>query len=195
MSNTINQDQELLLRMRSDDEVALKSIFSDYYKLLVTIGYRYTRDEHQSKDIAQEVIVDLWKRRKDIRIKYSLKAFLTRAVINKSLNHLKKKDKVVGIHDFNQVGITTDNAEQSLLYEEVLENIQKAIDNLPPKCKEVFTLSRYHDLSHAQISEKLNISKKTVENHMTRALSELRVTLKKYGVIPLFIIWIKSFFT
>jgi RNA polymerase sigma-70 factor (ECF subfamily) len=131
-----------------------------------------------SKDIVQEVIFEMWKKKDTIEFTASIKSYLFRSVHNRSLNFLKAKSN--NLSDIEDYDIPVDEPEknQQLLDAELLsEKIKNEIDNLPEKCRIVFILSRYEEKSYKEISEMLDISIKTVENHVSKALKLLRKNL------------------
>ena len=175
-------DSILLQGLREGNQEELKAIFNSYYNYLCTIAYRYIADEHIAKDLTQEVFFELWKRRASLKIQTSLKFYLRRAVINKSLNHLKSQQRV----QFEEADAYTHlpgNLERkdTLLEADDLENIiQETIAQLPERCRVIFSLSRNEGFSHKEIAKKLEISTKTIENQISKALKILREAIKPY---------------
>ncbi|MEM7104501.1 MAG: RNA polymerase sigma-70 factor [Bacteroidota bacterium] len=182
-------DKQLMELVRDDDHKAFRSLFDRYYKYLVVTSYNVLGDPEKSKDAAQEVFLELWKRRTTIQITSSLKSYLRRAVINKTLNLIKAQRL-----DFNAPGsfsakVSKDHSPQAHLEKEDLQEIiNQTIEQLPEKCRLIFTLCRFEHMSHKEIADQLGISKKTVENQMTKALKILRTAIAPYLSVVLF--WI-----
>lgn len=168
-------DVELIGMLERGDESAIEAIFRQYYQLVCHSIVRILPKENVVEDIAQEVFYELWKNRNSFKVSISLKAYLKRASLNRSLNHLR--DKKIQWDDEDQLvhqqGTFTDASEQ-LQHEDLQKQIDFVIDNLPERCRIVFSLSRFEDMSHKEIAEELGISTKTVENHMTKALKILK---------------------
>ncbi len=188
----MSQDAHILKALSQGDESALEKIFYTYQKYLLVIAYQYLNDEGKARDAVQDIFMDLWKRREHIEIHISLKAFLRQAVINKSLAKIRKEKRI----DLNETAISThspnvDGVDKQFENSELQHVVSRAIDTLPEKCREVFSLSRIEQLSHKEISDQLNISTKTIENHITRALKTIREALKEYGVLALIYFIIK----
>ncbi|MCD7932400.1 MAG: sigma-70 family RNA polymerase sigma factor [Tannerellaceae bacterium] len=121
----------------------------------------------------------------------SIKPYLFKAVYNRSLNYLSSLHPQVDIGEENTYQllhkqITSYNQQDSLLLKEVEEEIKRFIETLPPQCSKVYKLSREENLKNREIAEKLNISEKTVEDHIRKALRELRSHLAKSGFMILF---------
>lgn len=161
------------------NQKAFDDLFRSHYKYLVTIAYGYTKDYNKSKDLAQEVFLDIWKRREKIEIKTSLRGFLRRAVINQALSANKKNKHDSEISN-EAMHVSTDaDAHRNVEMNELNQKIQSIVESMPDRCREIFKLSRFENLSHKEISAKLNISVKTIENQITKALKMLRKGLKE----------------
>lgn len=187
-----NSEQQLLSALRFGHEDALRQIFNRHYPLLLTDIYRLIPDESTCEDLAQELFVDLWNKRESIDIHTSLRAYLRRAAVNKSLNYLKSQ-KRLQFEDAAEFSGIADPGEQDMQVREEKEGLESrlhaAIDTLPEKCRVVFNLSRFEQLSHKEIAEKLGISVKTIENQITKAMKVLREALVQHGDLSPAVIW------
>lgn len=189
MEVQINEAQ-LLQKLKAGDQSAFDRLFKQYYKYLVVIAYKYVKDDHLSRDLVQDVYMDLWKRRESIDIELSLKFFLRRAVINRSLSTIRKNSRMSFEEDAGlNVATKSNETESHYQMKELNEVLEAAYAKLPARCLEVFKLSRHEGLSHKEIAAKLDISTKTIENQMTKALKIIRVALKEYGAIGFFLLF------
>ena len=171
-------DRELLARLRAGDEAAFDAIFRGRYAVLVGVAERMLRDRAVAEELAQEVMLALWRRRAELAADEALGPYLVRAVRNRALNHLRhlhieRRDAV------HAAGPTEAPARGAapVVAEELAAALGRAVEALPPRCREVFTLSRSGGLSYAEIGARLGISVKTVEAQMGRALRALRADL------------------
>lgn len=173
---------EWLSALKAGDEAALRKIFDRHYPLLVADANRLLKDPDASRDLAQETFVELWKKRETLLIHTSLRAYLKRAVINKTLNYIKSRQKFsFEATDEQDKGEDSFEKMQTQEQQDSLEKaLMQAVDQLPEKCRLVFTLSRFEDLSHKEIAEQLEISVKTIENQITKAMKYLRQALIAY---------------
>jgi RNA polymerase sigma-70 factor (ECF subfamily) len=161
----------------------LRVLFDTYYQRLLSDVYRVIRDEDACKDIVQDVFVDFWNKRESIEVHTSLQAYLRRAAVNKALNYLKNSRRFVLEED----GVVFDSTEypdaldsgDALSAEQLEQNLHRAIEALPEKCRLVFSMSRFDHLSHKEIAETLGISVKTIENQITKAMKMLRESLSR----------------
>lgn len=144
--------------------------------------YRIVRDQATVEDLAQNVFIRFWEKRHQINITTSVGAYLNRMGINEALAYLRKNKRytIEELTPQTHPGGKVDSSEQAFLHTELQEQIKVAIDKLPPRCRLVFQLSRYEELTYKEIGEKLEISVKTVENQMGKALRVLREELKGY---------------
>lgn len=192
-------EQQWLAQLRSGDEMALRRIFDRYYAALLGDVYRIVPDEDTCQDLAQEVFVELWKKRSELDIHTSLRAYLRRAAVNRALNYLKSSRRF----SFGDTGNASDSADTSerdisVKHEQdtLEEALHAAIDTLPEKCRIVFSPSRFEDMSHREISEHLGISVKTIENQITKAMKILRQILVRYSELsPVVILALKCWWT
>lgn len=174
-------DRALLDRLRSGDRDAFDAIFRTHYAHLVSFAQGLLRDRSAAEDSAQEVMLELWRRRSELVIQESLRAYLLRATRNRSLNQLRHA-KVQRNAEPQLMGEESISATASgkLVASELREALTAAVDELPPACREVFQLSRGQGLRYAEIATTLGISVKTVESQMGKALRHLRMRLAEW---------------
>lgn len=172
------KDQELLALLRKNPDRGIEQIFRQYYAYVCQAVYRILPDEVLVEDICQEVFLELWRRRSRLEVKTSLSAYLRRAAVNRTLNYLRDQ-KITFDEDSDELPLTSQmtGVVQDLEAKEMEELIDRAIDQLPERCRLVFVLSRFHEMSYQQIADELDISVKTVENQISKALKYLRETL------------------
>jgi RNA polymerase sigma-70 factor (ECF subfamily) len=173
--NGLNEDH-LLNQLSCGNEIAFTEIYNLYWQELFLIANRILKDEEGAKDVVQEIFVSLWQRREDLLIE-NLKSYLFSSAKRKVLQNLRN-GKIAQRHiDRIYMLESIDSTEQGLNFAETNERLQRSMESLPDRCKEVFLLSRYEQLSHKEIAEKLKISAKTVEIHIAKALRYLRRSL------------------
>lgn len=179
---TDTTEQDWLNALRRDDESALRNIFDRYYALLLRDVSRLIADEDTGKDIVQETFVELWRKRAELDIHTSLRAYLRRAAVNRTLNYLKTK-RPLFIDDATDL-TAPDTSSRDIAHQQRQESLEsalhRAIAALPEKCRVVFSLSRFENRSHREIAEQLGISVKTIENQITKAMKTLREALNEY---------------
>ncbi|WP_207535232.1 RNA polymerase sigma-70 factor [Desertivirga arenae] len=169
------------------DEKAFEALFKTYYARLIFFANRFVNDEDVSREMVSEVFTRLWEERNSLSIKTSVNAYLYRTVQNRCLNYLKHKKieseyvNYLARHNMlSEIPALHRNPAQE---RELKEQIHKAIEELPEKCRDIFKLSRFKNMKNKEIAESLQISQKTVERHMTIALDRLRQGLKHLLVL------------
>ena len=160
-----------------------EQIFHLHFATLVNFARSFLHDEDNSKEIVQDVFIRLWEKRKEIDPNKSIKSYLYTSVRNRSFNFIRDNKK------FQNEYLDLENALDSEFAVEIAEEsdieskVQAALEKLPTKCRQIFEMSRFEEKKYRDIAEELNISQKTVEAQMSKALRILRVELKDYVAI------------
>ncbi len=176
------KDVEIYSLFKTNGEKAMELIYNQYYSYLCHATYKILNDSNTTEDIVQDVLMEIWKKKEVININTSLKAYLRRASINKALNHLRsnKRLKFDQEDSIKETFIGTDDSHEKVEFDELSDVINKTIEGLPEKCRIIFSMSRFEQMSYAEIAKALEISTKTVENQVSKALRILRVSVKEY---------------
>jgi RNA polymerase sigma-70 factor (family 1) len=181
----ISNTEEILGRLKNDDQSAVDELFVYYYPRLYHFSKNILKVENDIDDILQEVFVNIWLNRQNIYNAETFNAYIFTITKNKVLNLIRsnhrdrtfKEDMILhsgaeGYHTSNQVE-----------FNEVVKGLNLGVAGLPEKRQKVFILSRNRGLSNKDISQQLNISEKTVEDHITHAIKHIKKTMKTLGVL------------
>jgi len=182
------QDEQIALRLSKRDEAAFEQVFKTHYKNLHAYAFTILRDEDEAEEMVQQVFFKLWERSEHLSFSGSIAAYLYRAVHNESLNFIKHQ-KVKADHQMHVAYSMKNRSEQAqpkMIRKELENKFREALNELPEQCRTVFQLSRFEDMKYKEIADKLDISVKTVENHMGKALKLLRTKLVDF--LPLLLI-------
>ena len=167
-------DTELLALLKEDEDQAIEFLFRQYYAYLCRAVYKILPDASLIEDMVQEVFLELWKKRNQINIKTSIKAYLRRAAVNKTLNYIRDRKIIPEDEDkLPALRSAAPSISQEMEAEELQVRIDAAIDALPEKCRLIFVLSRFEEMSYKEIAQQLDISVKTVENQISKALKRI----------------------
>ena len=184
---------ELLQKIISGDKYSFEKVYRYYYPRLNYFSRQYLLDAEASKNIVQDVFTELWDKRNTLRSDTNLNAWLFTVTKNKSLKtigHLKSqqnydnyiRNRLLDVNYKSLAEFDTSN----MVFEELQSQIQVALNKLPPACRKVFEMSRFEDKKNKEIAEELNLSIKTVEAQISKALRSLKTDLNDY--LPLFYI-------
>jgi RNA polymerase sigma-70 factor (ECF subfamily) len=187
-------DKNIVDALRQGDEQVFETIFRTYYERLCNYANTILNDMDEAEEMVQGAFLTVWEKHDTLEIHTSVKSYLYRAVHNSCLNRVKhyKVRKTYGDSVKNQAELLHDDASRDLIGSELDGIVANAIDSLPDQCKLVFKLSRFENLTYAEIAEQLGISVKTVENHMVKALKVLREKLKDYLPVLIWLLFIKN---
>jgi RNA polymerase sigma-70 factor (family 1) len=180
-------DAELTDLLKLDDRTALSEIYERYKRLLFLHAYKKLGNQQEAEDIIHEIFTSLWSRRLTLNFTGHLAGYLYTAVRNQVLDHYcQQKKESVYIQSLQKFIDEGEAITDHLVREnEMKALIDREVNLLPKKMREVFTLSRMADLSHREIAEKLDISEQTVRKHVQHALKVLRVKLGVYVIVYL----------
>lgn len=176
-----DSEQQWVQAIRSGDREAFREVFFTYYEDLHAFATKHVGCEQYASDVVQEVFLKVWKTRSQWTIHTSLKAYLYRAVRNRSLNEDRRRDNKQQFRDrLEQTRETAQRrtAHDQLCFEAMSHVVKQAIVQLPERQRMVFLLHRRHGFTYAEIAEIIEITPKTVESHMGRALKFLRSEIK-----------------
>lgn len=181
MTDLTDRDIISLLNDPLQAEGAAEKLFKKFYSDVCYAVYRIIPDVARSEDIAQDVFMEIWRKKDTIEIKTSVKAYLKRAGVNKALNYIRaNKVKFEDDDSYEMQNLSIRDHGGDIEAQDLQSIIDEAIESLPPKCRIVFSLSRFEELSYKEIAAKLDISVKTVENQIGKALKILRLAVESY---------------
>ncbi len=164
-----------------------EKLFKELFKPLCAFTYKYLKDTDLCKEIVHDVFVNLWEKRAQIDLSKSVKSYLYSSVTNRSLNYLRDNKKFVKTEDFSIFEQNSCESDDFLAEQDLQAKIHKTLDELPEKCRKVFILNRFEGKKYKEIAQELDISEKTVEAHISKALKALKANLTEYLSILLFL--------
>ena len=172
-------DRAVLERLRSGDDATFDALFRAVYPDLVGFAESILRERAAAEDVAQEVMMELWRRREQIQPETSIRAYVFRATRNRALNHIRHQRVAARVEPeiASSRPESAPPADGAIVETELQHAIDRAIRKLPDRCREVFVLSRVEGLKYSEIAVVLDISVKTVEAQMGKALRTLRERL------------------
>ena len=185
------EDFDLMKKLKRDDGKAFEELFRKYFTSLHNYAGFYTGNIQLAEDLVHDVFYKIWETRKTLAINTSLKSYLYRSVHNNCIQYLRHL-KVVKEHSKRQEAkyeeallmnrLYFETGLSKLMEKEIEELAEEVVGSLPEKTRDIFSMSRMRHWKNSEIAQKLNVTEKTVEYHITRALSILRRELKDYLV-------------
>ena len=183
LNPTFDTDQQILQHLAQDDVRAFDFLYQKYFSKLYGAVYKRLQNRELTEEVVQELFISLWERRTVLVISTTIESYLFSSVKYLVIAQYKKNNLFEKYSNSLNQEVNNDNfTEQAVAFDELNEAYQNALKLLPERCREVFLLKR-SGLSQREISEKMDISEKTVENQMTKALKVLREALSDYTVL------------
>ncbi|MDL2228192.1 RNA polymerase sigma-70 factor [Bacteroidales bacterium OttesenSCG-928-K03] len=178
---------DIIKKLREGNHNAFEMIFKEWYSALCEYAFSILQNDDDTQDVVQKFFCKFWDKREQIEIHTSIKSYLYRSIHNDCMNVIKQRKTRADYINYSVQEIDINYTDNNIITNELNVNIQNAIEKLPPRCKEVFLLSRINNLSYSEISRTMDISVGTVETQMVKALKFLRNELKDY--LYLMVIW------
>lgn len=173
-------DEKVLALLKEGQESAFDCLYMRYRNKLVSAAYARVKSKEQAEEIVQDVFVDLWQKRTTLVIHHTFSAYVFTAVKYKVLDHiarLRVKDRYVQeLEKFSEAALNVTELEVD--FNELDYHLNKSINSLPEKCREVFRMSRFEHYTVNEIADKLNVSPDTAKYHIAHALKTLRQSLR-----------------
>ncbi|MDJ1480677.1 MULTISPECIES: RNA polymerase sigma-70 factor [Xanthocytophaga] len=190
----MKDEKNLIQRLKLSDRQVFHVIFDLYAKKIYYFSFDYLKSKEDAEEIVQEAFIRLWEKRETLKEEYSLSGFLFTITYRLIMDYFRKR-KTISEAQKQLFHVLTDESyqtEEELLYQELEALYQQAIDQLPPRRKEIFILSRKEGLTYQEIAAQLQISPKTVEHQLSESLHFMREYFKHYtcSFVMLFLAWL-----
>ena len=194
MQRNFEENANLIFHLKKGNEQAYSYLVNCYNHRLCVYANSLINDKSLAEDIVQNVFIKTWEKRKFLITDFSIQSFLYKSVYNEYIDQYRKNRSVTLLEKKYIEALDTIVEEDYSVLEKLYIFVQKEVQNLPPKCKNIFLLSKQEGLSNIEISEHLNVSIKTVESHITKAfcLIRERVDLKVSTSTVFFLLFDKN---
>lgn len=194
MTSPEEEDAAFIEAIVQRDKRQFEVLYKKYYQQLFAVAYRYVKQQPVAEEIVHDVFIKIWTKAAELNIQYSVKSYLFKAVVNSSLNYIRKEkmdtEKKMVYLSAHDVAPDEHDAESE---EALLTGLEEALELLPAKCREVMYLSRFGKLKQSEIASQLDISVKTVKNHLTYGFQKLRDHLNQHKQIIISLIMLPAF--
>ena len=179
----LNQDKNLFLALKQGEIFSFRQIYSLHWSVLYKYAYNIIRNKDVCEEIVQETFFSLWNKREELQITHSLQAYLFTAVKYQTLNFIRaEKVRSAYAESFTafESRLVDNSNEENIHLADLKKHVEIEISKLPEKCQQIYRLSRNENQSIKNISSLLNLSHKTVENQLSKALKHLRSSLGNF---------------
>ena len=173
-------DITLWKRIQRSDSSAFESLFKKYNAPLCLYACKYTYDMDTAHEIVQNLFAHLWENRVTVYITHSVKAYLHSAVHRNCIRHMEQRRREVSIDELPEDSYDAGELHDALELDDLYRQVLEAIEQLPDQSKKIFKMNRFDDMKYAEIARELQLSVKTVEAHMGKALKILRQKFKDH---------------
>lgn len=180
----MKEEHYLLVELKRGNKEAFSILFQRYYKDLVLFGGNFLRDKVRCEDIVQSVFLRLWADKEELKIETSLKSFLLKSVRNGCLDELRHRQVVREHESYSEIFGDLDDldTEQYILFSDLQTHLNDALIKLPEVCREAFEMNRFEGLKYKEIAQKLEVSERTIEVRIGKAIGLLRFYLKEFFI-------------
>ena len=187
----MTKEAELLANVKAGMTSAFDTLFGMYSLKIYYFAFSVLKSKEDSEDVVQHTFFKIWEKRESINSNLVFKSFLFTIAYNISIDILRARLKEKGYRENILVQASSNyNLEDRIEFGDLLDRVAKIAEDLPPRKREIYLLSRVHNLSHSEIAEKLNISVKTVENGIGYSLNYIKTQLGNDPVLGLLLAWL-----
>jgi RNA polymerase sigma-70 factor (family 1) len=178
-------DNDILHLLDQDDAAAFRELYNRYWDKMYSAAYKRVKDSAVAEEIVQDLFADIWYRRRMLPDVISIRIYLYTAIHYKAINHIRKQIRRDNFEKhINLYHLDFDNStEDHVIVNDLNARLQLEVNQLPLKCREVYTLSRNEYKTNKEIAQHLGISEKAVEKHITKALKRLKTSLNIFFML------------
>lgn len=189
MNKSPFENSKLIIQLKKGDENAYGELIENYNHKLCLYANSLINDIGTSEDIVQNVFISVWEKRDNLRPELSLKSYLYKSVYNACINEYKKNQLVTSLEKKYIEELDGIVEQDNDTMEKLIVSVKEAIQELPPKCKEIFLLSKKEGLTNIEIAAYLNISKNTIERQINIAFKKIRKSVGSKTDVILFLLF------
>jgi len=184
---TLYSDEELMQEIKAGNMLAFDELYCKYSKRLYKFSYSILKSKEDTENIIQDVFLNLWTNRNKVEKGSSVKYYIFTIAYNAAISVIRRKANESGFFEYLKTlqDLTQEPVDLQLEYKELEEKLTSIINSLPKRQREVYLLHRMEGLKYSEISERLNISVNTIENHMSRVLKTIREKLGNYSLLAI----------
>lgn len=189
--NNIN-DEDLCKRIKSGEKDAYQILFEKYAPRIYNFSLTYLKNRDDAEELVQNVFLKIWEKRNSLDATQNLKSFIFKIAVNTIYDFIRRKNIEHAYEDYARLNFKPNEnyTWHSVIFEEMKNNLDKLVLQLPEQQQKIFQLSKLEGLTNKEISQKLKLSKRTVENHLYRALTFLKKHFKNESFLTLLFLYL-----
>lgn len=194
-SQMADRDRELFGQICRKDQKAFEELYRSHYKRLLVLAYKYVGNEEVAEEIVNDTFLKLWTDGARLRIAYALSPYLSKSVVNRSLNMLRQQSQQFMKQSEYEITLAQDEGmeDEGLAVEENLLKLERVLESLPPQCKKILLMSKFEKFKQQEIADTLNLSIKTVKNQLTIGYEKIRNALSDQLTVSVILVVITMF--
>lgn len=173
------QESRLVKSLSKGDILAFNTLYKEYSIRLYHFIHVYLKSKVESEEIVQEVFLKIWHKRGELKQELSFKSYLFTIAFNFLKKHFRTKARISKYINSATINRTDNGTNDNITFNSLFKQVNELVDKLPERRKEIFKKSRFDGLNNSEIAEELKITRKTVENQLTHALSFIRMNLRE----------------
>lgn len=179
----VETGQELLAIISEGSKASFTEFYTHFFQRLLLTAEKYVGNVHVAEEIVQNTFLKIWENPAQLEDVKSLKSYLYKAVVNSSINHINREKNIAQHHQIIASKLTEEDVAILDEEQELVALLYQEIEKLPPQCRKVFKMSRFDRLKYKEIATLLNLSEKTVENHIATAIKQLRKVMTNKNIV------------
>lgn len=180
-------DKDLVLKIKRDEKDAFQELFERYAPRIYSFSLSYLKNKNDAEELVQNVFLKIWEKRTLLDTNQNLKAFIFKVAVNTIYDFIRRKNIEHAFEDYARLNYNANEnyTWHTVIFEEMKQNLFDLVSQLPEQQQKIFQLSKFDGLTNDEIAKKLKLSKRTVENHLYRALAFLKDHFKNESFIGL----------
>jgi len=178
-------DSDLAGKVKTGEKNAYQELFERYSPRIYQFSLSYLKNKSDAEELVQDIFLKIWEKREMLDVSKNIKSFIFKVAVNTIYDFIRHKNIENAFNDFARANFETDsnNTWHTVIFDEMTANLKELVAKLPEQQQKIFQLSKEEGLASEEIAEKLNLSKRTVENHLYRAVSFLKENFRRDSFI------------
>lgn len=187
LKHTADNDSSLSIKIKNGEKLAFKQLFDRYAPRIYNFSLSYLSEKDDAEELVQEVFLKIWEKREMLDPSKNIKAFVFKIAVNIIYDFVRRRNIEQAFADYSKLQFKPDEnfTWHDVIFNEMQQNLDKFLKQLPVQQQKIFRLNKIEGYSSSEIAKEMNLSKRTVENHLYRAISALKEHFKSESIIAI----------